>query len=72
MILNASAGDAGKRLDVFLQERLASYSRSRLQDWIKAGRVRVNGGAGRASFRLHGGEVIDAEPAELAPLHANA
>jgi 23S rRNA pseudouridine1911/1915/1917 synthase len=72
LILNASATDAGKRLDVFLQEQLSQYSRSRLQDWIKGGRVRVEGNAGRASLRLKGGEAIDVEPAELAPLHAFA
>ncbi|HVX66464.1 MAG TPA: RluA family pseudouridine synthase [Bryobacteraceae bacterium] len=72
MILNASSADSGKRLDVFLQEQLSGYSRSRLQDWIKAGRVRVNGSASRASLRLHSGETIEVEPAELPPLHAYA
>ncbi len=72
MILNASAGDSGKRLDVFLQEQLSQYSRSRIQDWIKAGRVRVNGSAARASLRLRSGENIDVEPAELPALHAFA
>jgi 23S rRNA-/tRNA-specific pseudouridylate synthase len=33
------AGDAGKRLDHFLQERLPQFSRSRLQIWIKEGRL---------------------------------
>lgn len=70
MILNASSKDAGTRLDIFLQEQLPQYSRSRLQSWIKAGRVRVQGTTGRASFRLRGGEDIEVEPAELAPLHA--
>ncbi len=72
MILNASAADAGKRLDVFLQEQLPEYSRSRLQDWIKAGRVRVCGSTGRASARLRGGEAIEVEPADRPPLHAFA
>lgn len=72
MIVNASAEDAGKRLDVFLQERLPEFSRSRLQDWIKAGRVRINGEGGRASARLRGGEAVDVEPAELPPLKAYA
>ena len=38
-----SASDAGKRLDRYLHERLPELSRSRIQDWIKSGRVRVNG-----------------------------
>jgi 23S rRNA pseudouridine1911/1915/1917 synthase len=65
-----SAEDAGKRLDVFLQEQLPQYSRSRLQDWIKAGRVRVNETGARASYRLRGGEAIAVEPAGLPPLRA--
>ena len=72
LVLNASFADAGKRLDVFLQERLPDYSRSRLQERIKAGWVSVNGAIGRASSRLHGGEAIKVEPAELPRLHAFA
>lgn len=72
MIVNASQADAGKRLDVFLQEQLPEFSRSRLQDWIKAGRVRINGAGGRASARLRGGEAIDVEPAAPPPLKAYA
>ncbi len=49
-------GDAGKRLDHFLQEHLPQFSRSRLQSWIKEGRVLVNGSAAKASMTLHGGE----------------
>ncbi|HEY1206264.1 MAG: RluA family pseudouridine synthase [Bryobacteraceae bacterium] len=72
MIVNASEADAGKRLDVFLQEQLPEYSRSRLQDWIKAGRVRVNGAGERPSIRLRGGEAVEVEPAALPPLKAYA
>jgi len=72
VIFNASEADAGKRLDVFLQEQLPEYSRSRLQDWIKSGRVRVNGEAERPSVRLRGNESVEVEPAALAPLKAYA
>jgi 23S rRNA pseudouridine1911/1915/1917 synthase len=72
VIVNASEADAGKRLDVFLQEQLPEYSRSRLQDWIKAGRVRVNGTGERPSVRLRGNEAVEVEPAALAPLKAYA
>ena len=72
MIVNASEADAGKRLDVFLQEHLPEFSRSRLQDWIKAGRVRVNGAGERPSSRLRGGEAVEVEPAALPPLKAYA
>ncbi len=69
-MLAAAGSEAGQRLDRFLQEQLPQYSRARLQEWIKAGRVRVNGAAERASRRLRGGEVIEVEPAELPPLRA--
>ena len=69
----AGAADAAKRLDHFLQEKLPGYSRSRVQDWIKAGRVRVDGvAAAKASMALRGGESVEVEPAELAPLRAFA
>jgi 23S rRNA pseudouridine1911/1915/1917 synthase len=65
-----SPSDTGKRLDVFLQERLPGYSRSRLQQWIKGGRVQVDGVVARASSHLRGGERVEVEPAELPPLKA--
>jgi 23S rRNA pseudouridine1911/1915/1917 synthase len=68
--LEASGSDSGKRLDLFLHERLPEYSRARLQEWIKAGRVRVNDTPQKRSYLLHGSEAIDVEPAELPPLHA--
>ena len=68
--LQAQAVDAGKRLDHFLQERLPQYSRSRLQDWIKQGRVRVDGAAAKAASLLRGSEAVSVSPAGLAPLTA--
>lgn len=70
LLLEANSEDTGKRLDVFLQERLPEYSRSRLQQWVKAGRVRVEGAAERPSYRLRGGEAVEVEPAEPPPLKA--
>jgi len=64
------AGDAGKRLDHFLQEQLPQFSRARLQSWIKNGRVLVNGAAVKSSLVLRGGEHIEVSPAEPAPLEA--
>jgi len=54
---------AGMRLDQVLAELFADYSRSKLQIWIKAGRVQVNGVALKAKDKLEGGEHIslDAE-----------
>jgi len=70
MRFDAEVGDAGKRMDHFLQERLTSYSRSRIQAWIKEGRVLVNGSAAKASHLLRTGDSIDATPMELPPLEA--
>jgi 23S rRNA pseudouridine1911/1915/1917 synthase len=72
MELTASPADSGKRLDSFLHERLAEFSRARLQSWIKAGRVQVNDADSRASYILRGGETIQVAPAGLAPLKAEA
>jgi len=72
MILKAEAADRGKRLDAFLHQKLPEYSRSRLQSWIREGRVQVNGAAGRPSTILRGTEEIGVEPAHLAPLKATA
>ena len=63
---------AGARLDHTLQRRMPEYSRSRLQDWIRAGRVLVNGAPAKASLALRGGETIQVNPAELPPLKAVA
>ena len=70
MILTVEPGDSGKRLDAFLAERLAEFSRSRLQSWIKEARVRVDGITSRSSHLLRGGESIAVEPAAPPPLKA--
>ena len=49
---------------------MPQYSRSRIQQWIKAGRVRVNGGDQKASYTLRGGETIEVDPIEPPPLAA--
>ena len=71
-MVNASAKDAGKRLDHFLQEHMPEYSRSRLQEWIKSGRVLVQGQAQKSSYLLRGNEAVAVEPAERPPLRAVA
>jgi 23S rRNA pseudouridine1911/1915/1917 synthase len=70
--LNPNASDTGKRLDHYLQEQLADYSRARIQSWIREGRVRVNGKSAKASMLLRGGESVDVSPADLPPLTASA
>jgi 23S rRNA pseudouridine1911/1915/1917 synthase len=70
--LETSATDAGLRLDQFLHNRLAQYSRSRLQSWIEQGRVEVDGSPAKRSYLLKGSERILVTPADLAPLRAEA
>ena len=54
---------AGMRLDQVLAELFSDYSRSKLQAWIKAGRVQVNGLQLKAKDKVDGGETVtlDAE-----------
>ena len=68
--LRAEPEDAGKRLDQAVHERLGQFSRARIQQWIRDGRVRVNGSAVRPSRTVRPGESIEVEPAEAPPLHA--
>jgi 23S rRNA pseudouridine1911/1915/1917 synthase len=50
---------AGSRLDLALARLLPEHSRSRLQDWIRRARVRVDGAAAQPKDRVRGGECID-------------
>ncbi|PWU02926.1 MAG: RluA family pseudouridine synthase [Terriglobia bacterium] len=70
MRLSAGAQDAAKRLDQVVHEQLPEFTRSRIQQWIKQGRVRVNGAPERASYKVRAGDTFDVEPAEPPPLAA--
>lgn len=72
MELRATDEDAGKRLDLFLAEQLSGTSRSRIQQWIRGGRVRVDHESARASLRLSGSETISVDAAPPPPLKAFA
>jgi 23S rRNA pseudouridine1911/1915/1917 synthase len=48
----------GKRLDQAMAELYPAYSRSRLQEWIKSGFIKVNNQNSRQREILHGGEEI--------------
>ena len=52
----------GQRLDQALAELLPEFSRSRLQQWIDAGRVRLDGQPCRRRDRVWGGEEVWLEP----------
>ncbi len=69
----AGADDAGKRLDQFLVAQLPEVSRARVQQLIAGEKVRVNGGAAKASLRLRGGERVEVVgEAKAPPLRAVA
>jgi len=50
---------ASHRLDQALAELLPDYSRARLQQWIKAGRVTLNGDLCRPRDKLRGNEKVE-------------
>jgi 23S rRNA pseudouridine1911/1915/1917 synthase len=65
-------GLAGRRLDQVLAALFPDYSRSRLQQWVRAGQVTVDGRARRPRDPVRGGEWIELgaqveEPPALAP-----
>ncbi|HVB33875.1 MAG TPA: RluA family pseudouridine synthase [Patescibacteria group bacterium] len=71
-IFQAAAEDAGQRVDRWLAARLPEASRTRIQEAIAAGRVRVAGRAARPSLRIRTGQSIEIElmaepPREAAP-----
>lgn len=57
LVLPPSA--AGLRLDQVLARELPQYSRARLQGWIAAGAVRVDGQQPRAKDKVLGGEHVE-------------
>jgi len=57
--INAASGDAGRRLDLFLAERVPELSRTRIQELIREGLVRVNAQIAKAAHRVAAGEAIE-------------
>ncbi len=74
----------GRRLDQALAELVQEYSRSRLQQWIRAGQVTVDARPARVRETVHGGEQVridaeitvqtssEPEPIALDIVHADA
>jgi 23S rRNA pseudouridine1911/1915/1917 synthase len=65
-----TAEEAGERLDRYLAARLPGTSRTRIQERIAAGGVRVGGRPARASHHLEPGDAVDIELAEEPPREA--
>lgn len=65
------AGLAGERLDRALARALPEYSRTRLQEWIRAGQVRVDGAIARPRALLAEGQSVVLE-ATLEPVIEDA
>jgi len=59
--LTAASGDSGRRLDLFLAERVPELSRTRIQELIREGHVRVDGKIAKVSQRVAAGETIEFE-----------
>src|ERR1700730_18606242 len=53
--LTAASGDAGRRLDLFIAEAIPQLSRTRIQELIREGNVRVNGRTAKVSHRVAAG-----------------
>jgi 23S rRNA pseudouridine1911/1915/1917 synthase len=64
--------ESGARLDAALTRQFPEYSRARLQEWIRAERILIDGRPAKAARILKGGEIIHVEPANLTPLKAEA
>jgi 23S rRNA pseudouridine1911/1915/1917 synthase len=65
-----SAEDAGRRLDLYLASRLPDLSRTRIQELIDNGHVRVSEQLARRAQRVMPGEAIDIEILPRPPLRA--
>lgn len=58
------AGGDGQRLDQALVLLFGDYSRSKLQHWVKAGRVTLNGAVARNKDKVHVGDLIELDAEE--------
>ena len=65
-----SSVDAGRRLDLYLASRLPELSRTRIQELIDRGQVRVGERLSRSAHRIAAGEAIEVEVQPRPPLAA--
>ena len=59
--LTAASSDAGRRLDLFLAQNIPELSRTRIQELIREGRVRMDGRIAKVSHRVAAGETVEIE-----------
>ena len=67
-----SVQDSGKRLDIFLAERQALFTRSQVQRAIKDSRIRVDQVLQKASYHVRAGERIEVVLIDPVPLEGQA
>jgi 23S rRNA pseudouridine1911/1915/1917 synthase len=67
--LSIEAEDEGLRLDQLLAQKLASFSRARVQKWIRSGLVRVNDLERPANYRVRAGDQLSCTLPEVQPWH---
>lgn len=58
MLISVDENNEGRRLDTFLSEECADFSRSKIQTLIKSGAVKINGGEKKPSYTLRENDVI--------------
>ncbi|MEW6088209.1 MAG: RluA family pseudouridine synthase [bacterium] len=56
-----SENESKKRFDLFLSRQNLDLSRSRIQNLIKDGKIKVNGRAGKSHYKTKAGDVIQVE-----------
>jgi 23S rRNA pseudouridine1911/1915/1917 synthase len=59
--LTVASGDTGRRLDLFLADHVPELSRTRIQELIREGHVRVKEHAAKVSHRVSAGETVEIE-----------
>ena len=67
--LSIEAEDQGLRLDQLLAQKLSSFSRARVQKWIRCGLVRVNDLERPANYRVRAGDQLICTIPEVQPWH---